>query len=169
MLTPMDVELTQLSIQIGLALKARGLMLASAESCTGGWIAKVITDTPGSSAWFDRGFVTYSNEAKREMLRVKEMTLAHHGAVSAETVSEMAEGALANSHAHLALAVSGVTGPDGGTADKPIGTVWFSWMVRDSVSCVRREHFEGDREIVRRLSVITALQGVLDVIAMPRC
>lgn len=161
----MDRELEELSIRVGVALRARGMMLAAAESCTGGWVAKAITDIPGSSGWFDRGFVTYTNLAKQEMLGVREETLRVHGAVSEQTVREMAEGALARGRAQVALAISGVAGPGGGTPAKPVGMVCFAWAAKGLATRSRTEHFTGDRESVRRQSVMRALQGVLDVIA----
>ncbi|MDQ2696486.1 MAG: nicotinamide-nucleotide amidohydrolase family protein, partial [Pseudomonadota bacterium] len=137
----------------------------TAESCTGGWIAKVITDVAGSSAWFERGFVTYSNAAKAELLGVAEATLGGHGAVSGETVAAMAAGALSYSRADLAVAVSGVAGPDGGSPGKPVGTVWLAWAVRGGGCRTRRYVFAGDREAVRRQAVLAALEGILDVLA----
>ncbi|MDE2311380.1 MAG: nicotinamide-nucleotide amidohydrolase family protein, partial [Betaproteobacteria bacterium] len=119
-----------LAAQVGGLLKAQGLMLATAESCTGGGVAQAITDVAGSSAWFERGFIAYSNQAKQQMLGVSEATLNQHGAVSEATVREMAAGALQRSGAHVALAVSGIAGPDGGTPDKPVGTVWFAWGIK---------------------------------------
>lgn len=120
-----DSELMQLSEKIGRALKARGATVTTAESCTGGWIAKAITDIAGSSAWFERGFVTYSNEAKSQMIGVSEATLRDNGAVSEPVVVEMAIGALRAARADYAISVSGVAGPDGGSVEKPVGTVWF--------------------------------------------
>ena len=146
-------------------MRAEGLRLAVAESCTGGWLAKVITDLPGSSEWFDRGYVTYSNAAKQSMLGVSASTLERHGAVSEATVSEMTRGALSESGADLALAVSGIAGPHGGSAEKPVGTVCFAWQRRDAEPLVGREHFAGDREQVRRQSVaylLTRLHEMLD-------
>lgn len=160
----MDNELQELSVQVGNALKARGMMLAAAESCTGGWVAKVVTDIAGSSAWFDRGFVTYTNVAKQEMLGVNEETLRARGAVSEETVREMAEGALSHSHAQVAVAISGVAGPGGGTAAKPVGMVCFAWAVRGRPTRACTERFAGDREEVRRQAVVRALRGVLDAV-----
>ena len=139
--------------------------VATAESCTGGWIAKSITDVPGSSAVFGYGVVSYSNGAKEQMLGVSNATLEEHGAVSERVVEEMAEGALRLSGADIAVAVSGIAGPDGDTDDKPVGTVWFAWAVRDGsnlltdASC---EQFSGDRELVRELTVAHALQGILE-------
>jgi nicotinamide-nucleotide amidase len=139
-------------------LLGQGLRLVVAESCTGGWLAKVLTDLPGSSAWFDRGYVTYSNAAKQAMLGVRETTLIAHGAVSEETVSEMVQGALDESGADLALAVSGIAGPDGGSAEKPVGTVCFAWQRRGRQPQLSRERFAGDREAVRLASVTYLLQ-----------
>jgi len=149
-----------LARRVGERLRARAAVLVSAESCTGGWIAQAVTSVAGSSAWFDRGFITYSNEAKREMLGVSEQTLARHGAVSEETAREMARGALARSAATLAVSVTGIAGPGGGTAEKPVGMVCFAWAGRGDVSSETRR-FSGDRESVRRQSVIRALEGVL--------
>ncbi|GHL16694.1 hypothetical protein ECZU23_51370 [Escherichia coli] len=122
-----DSELMQLSEQVGQALKARGATVTTAESCTGGWVAKVITDIAGSSAWFERGFVTYSNEAKAQMIGVREETLAQRGAVSEPVVVEMAIGALKAARADYAVSISGIAGPDGGSEEKPVGTVWFAF------------------------------------------
>ncbi len=159
----MDKQLTELAGRVAAGLSGKRMMLAAAESCTGGWVAKVCTDLAGSSSWFERGFVTYSNEAKREMLGVSPRTLAAHGAVSEATVREMAAGALARSRAQVSLAISGIAGPGGGTDGKPVGTVWFAWATADGTG-VRLERFDGDREAVRRAAVIAALEGVLDVI-----
>jgi len=157
----MDRELAALSAQTGAWLGARGMRLASAESCTGGWIAEVVTATAGSSAWFDCGFVTYSNEAKQDLLGVATATLADFGAVSEETVREMVAGTLARSRADVALAVSGVAGPGGGTAAKPVGTVCFAWGRRGAAIDSETRHFPGDREAVRRQAVIRALRGIM--------
>lgn len=159
-----DPVLYELAERAGRALEERGLMMTAAESCTGGWIAEAITMVPGSSAWFERGFVTYTYISKREMLGVREKTLEQHGAVSEPVVREMAEGALAASHAQVAVAVSGVAGPSGGTAQKPVGTVCFSWAMENSGPCSETRHFAGDREAVRRQSVICALSGLIDMI-----
>jgi nicotinamide-nucleotide amidase len=139
----------------------RGQRLVTAESCTGGWIAKLVTDQAGSSVWFERGFVTYSNAAKVEQLGVGESILLDHGAVSAETVQAMAEGALHHSHADIAVAVSGIAGPDGGTADKPVGLVWLAWCVSDEQPESERYLFEGNRESIRLQAVDAALRGLL--------
>ena len=153
-----DSELMQLSEQVGLALKARGATVTTAESCTGGWVAKVITDIAGSSAWFERGFVTYSNEAKAQMIGVREETLAQHGAVSEPVVVEMAIGALKAARADYAVSISGIAGPDGGSAEKPVGTVWVAFASASGEGITRRECFSGDRDAVRRQATAYALQ-----------
>ena len=153
-----DSELMQLSEQVGLALKARGATVTTAESCTGGWVAKVITDIAGSSAWFERGFVTYSNEAKAQMIGVREETLAQHGAVSEPVVVEMAIGALKAARADYAVSISGIAGPDGGREEKPVGTVWFAFASASGEGITRRECFSGDRDAVRRQATAYALQ-----------
>jgi nicotinamide-nucleotide amidase len=146
------------------SLSARGGMLVTAESCTGGWVAKQVTDRAGSSAWFDRGFVTYSNDAKVDMLGVSMATLDQHGAVSEAVVAEMALGALAHSRGSLAVAVSGIAGPGGGAAHKPVGTVWFAWAMSDGGVVTKVYHFEGDRDAVRRQAVEVALRGLIRMI-----
>lgn len=160
-----DIELEALARRVGQTLAARGWRLATAESCTGGWIAEAVTAIGGSSAWFDRGFVTYSNEAKMDMLGVSARTLGGHGAVSEATAVEMAAGALARSLAEVAVAVSGIAGPSGGTPTKPVGMVCLAWAARDGVSRVLTAHFDGDREAVRRQAVIHALEGVIAIAA----
>lgn len=157
----MQHELQRLTEELGRLLMQRKKSLAVAESCTGGWLAKRITDVPGSSAWFERGFVTYSNDAKVEMLGVREQTLLAEGAVSAATVGEMAEGALAHSHADLAIGISGVAGPEGGTPEKPVGLVWIAWAQRDEAAQPERFQFVGDRAAVRRQAVEMALRGLI--------
>ncbi len=154
-------SLISLVARIGERLLARGWMLTTAESCTGGWIAKTVTDVAGSSAWFDRGFVTYSNAAKQEMLGVALETLTRHGAVSEPVVKEMAAGALAQSRAQAAIAISGIAGPGGGSAEKPVGTVWFAWGLpgRIVTQCMQ---LAGDRESVRQQAVRIALDGLLE-------
>jgi nicotinamide-nucleotide amidase len=154
--------LESLAKRVGTRLKKRGLKLVTAESCTGGWIAQVVTSVAGSSGWFDRGFVTYSNRAKRDLLGVRGRTLARQGAVSEEAAREMARGALERSSAQVAIAVTGVAGPGGGTRRKPVGTVCFAWSRRrrDAESVTR--HFPGKREGVRRRSVAFALEGLLE-------
>jgi len=162
----MDADLAALSSALAAQAQAPSrrcrLLIATAESCTGGWVAQVITHTAGSSAWFERGFVTYSNEAKIELLGVKAQTLARHGAVSEETAAEMASGAIAHSRANIALAITGIAGPTGGSADKPVGTVCFAWCVRDGAPSCERRLFAGDRENIRRQAVLHALSGLID-------
>ena len=154
-----------LAVQVGEALKAHGMMLATAESCTGGGVAQAVTEVAGSSGWFERGFVTYSNLSKQQMLGVSEATLIQHGAVSGPTVREMVEGALAHSTAQVALAISGIAGPGGGTPDKPVGTVWFAWGIKNGLLLSRVHHLSGDRSEIRASAVQIALQGVLDLLA----
>jgi len=153
----------ELARRVGERLKAAHAILATAESCTGGWAAQVVTSVAGSSAWFDRGFVTYSDAAKRELLGVRAETLESHGAVSEQTAREMARGALERSQATVALSITGVAGPGGGSRDKPVGTVCFAWARgRELKSETRR--LSGDRESVRRQSVVLALEGVLEAL-----
>ena len=159
---PTDAELTALAARVGAALRARGWRLATAESCTGGWIAKLLTDQPGSSHWFGFGFVSYANEAKQACLGVSAETLATHGAVSDEVVEQMATGARLASAAELAVAVSGIAGPGGGSPDKPVGLVWLGWSGPGPSLEARSERFSGDREAVRRQAVAAALAGVLE-------
>ncbi|MGD8498985.1 MAG: nicotinamide-nucleotide amidase [Chromatiales bacterium] len=161
-----DAELEDLSRTLGELLSGRGWTLASAESCTGGWLAKVVTDIAGSSQWFERGFVTYSNESKRDLVGVGAATLDEHGAVSEATVREMARGALSHSRADISVAISGVAGPGGGSPDKPVGTVWFAWARRDGRLLrllSERRQLPGDRAEVRRLAVAHALEGLLEL------
>ncbi len=155
-----------LAAQVGGALKSHGLMLATAESCTGGGVAEAITSVAGSSVWFERGFVTYSNLSKQQMLGVSEATLEQHGAVSEAVVREMVAGAVAHSQAQVAIAISGIAGPDGGTPDKPVGTVWFAWGIKNTSLHVQvqRRQIPGNRAEVRSHAVRIALQGVLDLL-----
>jgi len=157
----MDSELIALSESLGAACRQRRLLLATAESCTGGWAAQVVTHTAGSSAWFDRGFVTYANEAKVEMLGVRPETLQEFGAVSQETAAEMAAGALKNSNALFSLSITGIAGPTGGSPGKPVGTVCFAWCRVGSSPETEARLFAGDRESVRRQAVVHALRGLL--------
>jgi len=157
----MDTELVMLADHLGQGLKKVGLMLATAESCTGGWLGEVLTSVPGSSHWYDRGFITYTNTAKREMLAVRTETLARFGAVSEQTARAMAEGALAASHAGLTVAITGIAGPGGGSPEKPVGTVCFAWAVRKQDVRSSTHRFQGAREAVRRQAVKTALEGLL--------
>lgn len=158
-----DSELYPLAQQLGQALLARGWSVATAESCTGGGIGTAITAVPGSSAWFDGGLITYSNRAKQTLLGVDAATLAAVGAVSEAVVSQMALGALQRCNADLAVAVSGIAGPDGGSAEKPVGTVWIAWAQRDAAVTSRRFVFAGDRHSVRQQTIVQALQGLLDM------
>ena len=160
----MDQALYDLAENAGRTLSAHGLMLVTAESCTGGWIAEAVTAVPGSSAWFERGFVTYTYISKREMLGVRGETLEQHGAVSEAVVLEMVTGALEASHAQVGIAVSGVAGPAGGTPEKPVGTVCFAWATKDSAPFAETRRFPGDREAVRRQSVIHALTVMIELI-----
>ncbi len=155
----------RLSARVGNVLKDRNLMLAVAESCTGGLLSQVVTSVPGSSQWFDRGFITYSNESKQELLGVDAARLEQYGAVSQEVVREMAAGALARGNAQVSVAISGVAGPEGGAPAKPVGTVWLAWAADGRVPRQRLEHFSGDREMVRRQAVIAAMQGIIDILS----
>ena len=157
-------KLTELSQQLAKLLLQQQKQLAVAESCTGGWLAKTVTDLAGSSQWFERGFVTYSNAAKQEMLGVRPKTLLRDGAVSEAVVQEMALGALLHSQADISVAISGIAGPDGAVPGKPVGTVCFSWALKDHSHHQHTIHFEGDREAVRLQSVVCALEGLLDVL-----
>ncbi len=161
----MDQALYRLAARVGRALKRKELMIATAESCTGGWIGQAITMVPGSSEWFERGFITYTYISKREMLGVKPGTLARHGAVSEQVVREMALGALARSHAQVAVSISGVAGPGGGTPDKPVGTVCFAWSRKRVGTVVETRRFRGDRDGIRRRATAHALRGVLKIVA----
>jgi len=157
----MESELFELAEQLGCKLKASGKTIATAESCTGGWIAQVITEVPGSSAWFDRGFVTYSNAAKVQMLGVNPQTLEDYGAVSVETATEMAAGALVHSDADVAIAVTGIAGPDGGTPEKPVGTVFIAWAEKNGVAKVVKKQLSGNRRQIREQTVKSAIKGVV--------
>jgi nicotinamide-nucleotide amidase len=161
----MNQHLYELAEQLGAALKARGFSLATAESCTGGWIGEAVTAVPGSSEWFERGFITYTNVAKCEMLGVGAELIEKFGAVSEQTVRAMVAGALANSHAQVAVAVSGVAGPTGGTPSKPVGTVCIAWGLGGGEPFAETRLFAGDREAVRRQSVECALAGVLALVS----
>lgn len=155
----------ELARQVGERLKTRRYLLAVAESCTGGAVAQACTAIAGSSAWFERGFVTYSNTAKREMLGVKTDVLARYGAVSEQTARTMATGALARSPAQIALAVTGIAGPSGGTTEKPVGTVWCAWAGKNSRVVTKRFHFAGDRAAVRGQAVAAVLAGLIEFLA----
>ncbi|WP_144822993.1 nicotinamide-nucleotide amidohydrolase family protein [Marinobacter piscensis] len=155
-----DHELEQAGNQLATLLQQTGNMLVTAESCTGGWIAKVLTDKAGSSAYVTGGLVTYSNDAKQALLGVSEASLKNDGAVSEPVVREMVVGALAATGAGVAVAVSGVAGPGGGSADKPVGTVWFAWGTGPEATVTSVQHFSGNRDQVRRKAVLFALQSV---------
>ncbi|MDD1606140.1 MAG: CinA family protein [Methylococcaceae bacterium] len=157
----MDAELVALATQLGQCLKANGRMIATAESCTGGGIAQIITEVSGSSAWFDRGFVTYSNLSKVQMLAVNPATLEKYGAVSEQISVEMVMGALAHSTADCAVAVTGIAGPDGGSLEKPVGTVFIAWCYKNETAKVIRKHYLGNRHQIRTQTVKTALEGLL--------
>ena len=158
---PHDDRIRALAVRLGELALARQAMLATAESCTGGLVAGAITDIAGSSGWFERGFVTYSNRAKIEALGVDPEIIARHGAVSAETAKAMAQGARAASGAQWAVAVTGIAGPAGGSRDKPVGTVWFAWAGPQGVEALH-QRLDGDRAAVRAASVAIALQGLVD-------
>ena len=159
-----DARIYDLAERVGRALETHKLIMTTAESCTGGWVAEAVTMVPGSSAWFDRGFVTYTNVSKREMLGVRAETLEQYGAVSQEVVREMVTGALRASEAQVALAVSGVAGPSGGTPDKPVGTVCFAWGRKGVPARAETLRLAGDRESVRRQSVLHALRVLLEIV-----
>ncbi len=159
----MEIDIKTSIAQVAELLKASEHMLAVAESCTGGWLAKVCTDLAGSSEWFDRGFVAYSNEAKNEMLGVLEATIEAHGAVSTYAVEEMASGTLIHSHADWAIAISGVAGPGGGEIN-PVGSVWFAWMKKNQNPTTIKKIFSGDRDQVRQQSVEFALEELVKLL-----
>ncbi len=155
-------ELATLSIELGAALKAHGFILALAESCTGGMVAQTVTSVAGSSAWFDRGFVTYSNQAKIDMLGVSAQTLETFGAVSEQTAAEMAFGALKRSQAHIAGSITGIAGPDGGTADKPVGTVCFAWAEANQPTMTMTKNFDGNRRKIRQQATTFLMRQLID-------
>ncbi|MDE2270513.1 MAG: CinA family protein [Xanthomonadaceae bacterium] len=162
--TPNDDALHALAGSIASILLARSQVLATAESCTGGWIAKLLTDIPGSSAWFEAAAVTYGNRAKQALLGVTGEILERHGAVSRECAMEMVSGALARFEATVAVAVTGIAGPTGGTPDKPVGTVWIAWQRRAAAARVQAFRFAGDRDDVRRQAVAAALDGLRKIL-----
>lgn len=159
-----DDELRALARELGDRLQARGWMLATAESCTGGWVGQLVTALPGSSAWYERGFITYANDAKVEMLGVPVETLALHGAVSEQTAMAMAAGALKFSHAQAALAISGIAGPGGGTPQKPVGLVCYGWALEDGTLLSSTCRLDGDREEIRSRAVAAALRGMIELV-----
>ena len=156
--------LLTLAQQIGIALSARGLLLTSAESCTGGWLGQAVTSVAGSSAWYDRGFITYSNHAKQQMLGVQAATLSQYGAVSEQTAQEMAVGAINMSDAQVSVAVTGIAGPAGGSKEKPVGTVCLAWAYKHGLARSETHFFLGDREAIRRQSVGAALLGIIKLL-----
>lgn len=162
MVKPSYINLTDIAAELGVALKARGLMLAMAESCTGGLVAEATTRIAGSSAWFDRGFVTYSNAAKIDMLGVNSKTLEKFGAVSEQTAKEMAIGALKNSAAQIAGSITGIAGPDGGTLEKPVGTVCFAWVGQNLPVSASTQIFSGNRETIRQQAAIYMMAGLIE-------
>jgi len=156
------MDFTKLASSVGQALIERSWQIVTAESCTGGWLTQVLTSIPGASAFFDRGFVTYSNESKVDLLGVSAKTLSKVGAVSEQTVTEMAQGALKRSQAQVAVAITGLAGPSGGSEAKPIGTIWFGAASQDKPVLTKCEHFSGDRESIRKQAVQFALNMLLD-------
>lgn len=159
------MEMDALVAEVGEALKNHNIMAVTAESCTGGMIAEALTAVAGSSAWFDRAYVTYSYESKREMLGVKETTIQRSGSVSKDCVMEMALGALQQSHAQVSVACSGIAGPSGGTPDKPVGTVWLAWARQGHGEIVTELlHFDGDRQSIREQTTRVALEGILKIL-----
>jgi nicotinamide-nucleotide amidase len=156
-------EIEHFATQLGARLKQQDLCLVTAESCTGGWLAQAITSVPGSSAWFERGFVTYSDLAKQEVLAVKTETIASYGAVSEQTALEMVKGALAQSQAQVGIAITGIAGPSGGTVEKPVGTVWIAYAF-PSNTYAQHNYFFGDRSRIREQAVVTALQRLVQSI-----
>jgi nicotinamide-nucleotide amidase len=158
----MENDLFILAERLGLGLKTRGYRIATAESCTGGWIAQALTEVPGSSAWFDRGFVTYSNLSKTQMLGVDQQTLAKYGAVSLPVAQQMLAGVLVNSETEIAIAVTGIAGPDGGTMEKPVGTVYVGWQFKNDLPEVEKLQLSGDRHQIRKETVKKAILGVLE-------
>ena len=156
----MDQELRQLAAEVTNHLSLMRLVVVTAESCTGGWLAKVLTDTAGSSKWFDRGFITYSNASKIDLLGVSPAILNSWGAVSEQTARAMAEGARRRGIGNLAVSISGIAGPNGGSPQKPVGTVWFAWSHTGQGVIAAHRRFDGDRASVRRQAVMTALKGI---------
>jgi len=155
-------HLSTLAAELGAALKARGFMLALAESCTGGMVAQAVTSIAGSSTWFERGFVTYSNQAKIDMLGVSAKTLENFGAVSEQTASEMAVGALKHSLAQIAGSITGIAGPDGGTIEKPVGTVCFAWAEENLPLSTTTKRFFGNRQEIRQQASIAMMAGLIE-------
>ena len=161
MTTISDAHIEKLTQHVADFLIDKKLLLVTAESCTGGWIAKCCTDLNGSSTWFDRGFITYSNQAKQDLLGVSEPTLNAFGAVSEQTAIEMAIGAIDFSQANISIAVTGIAGPTGGSEQKPVGTVWLAWALKNGPITSALHRFSGDRESIRRQAVSAALEGII--------
>lgn len=159
-------EIIKLAAEVGQALQQKDLLLATAESCTGGGVAQAITEIAGSSEWFDCGFITYSNDSKTEMLDVSAVLMAQHGSVSEEVSAAMAQGALANSNAHIAISTTGIAGPTGAVPGKPVGTICFGWAMGDRI-VTERKVFSGDRHAVREQTVAHSLQGILHFLKAP--
>ncbi|WP_018077947.1 CinA family protein [Thiobacillus denitrificans] len=159
-----DEELVRLARELGDKLLARGWMLATAESCTGGWVGQLLTALPGSSQWYERGFITYANAAKTEMLGVPAGLIEAHGAVSEEIAGAMAAGALKHSHAQATLAISGIAGPGGGSPQKPVGLVCYGWALKDGTLMSSTCRLDGDREEIRSRAVAAALRGLIDLL-----
>ncbi|MFP5410765.1 MAG: CinA family protein [Gammaproteobacteria bacterium] len=159
-----DEELRSLAAELGDKLRARGWMLATAESCTGGWVGELLTSLPGSSHWYERGFITYANVAKIEMLGVSPATLETHGAVSENTAAEMATGALKHSHAQATLSITGIAGPGGATPQKPVGLVCYGWALADGTVMTSTCRLDGDREEIRSRAVAAALRGLIELV-----
>ena len=162
-----EATLHTLATQLGECLKMKGMTLAAAESCTGGWLAKIITDLPGSSSWFEGSVVSYSNDVKHSVLGVSENTLKEFGAVSGETVLEMCDGVFENTGADVAVSISGIAGPDGGSEDKPVGLVWMCWGKRGKSTYAFPFNFEGDREAVRLQAIDKVFNSLLDLLNCP--
>jgi len=160
----MQADFYKLAKQVGIALEKRELMLATAESCTGGQIAQIITSVSGSACWFERGFVTYSNDAKQEMLGVVPEIIETYGAVSEQTAKQMAEGAIAYSHAQTSLAVTGIAGPTGGTKTKPVGTICFAWAGENMKTQTMQQHFDGNRTSIRSQAAQFVLENLVSFI-----
>lgn len=160
----MDKEIIDIARQLGILLKSKGIKITTAESCTGGGIAQAITEIAGSSDWFDRGFITYSNNSKTQMLGVNQKTLDDNGAVSSEVALEMVAGALESSEANLAVAVTGIAGPDGGTQEKPVGTVYIAWQLKGNFGACARKMFIGSRKEVRKQTIVFALKACMQLV-----
>ena len=160
-----ESELKQLAQELGVKLQARQWRVATAESCTGGLVGQLLTSLPGCSSWFERGFITYSNVSKHEMLGVPTATLEAFGAVSEETAGAMAQGALAHSHAHVSLSITGIAGPDGGTQQKPVGMVCYGWALSDGTAMTSTCRLSGDREEIRTRAAAAAIRGLIELLS----